>query len=124
MFTAASLEMEVVSVVAKVLKIVSSILSVKLLLLLLICVSYPVLAGTNVAISSAISMQFEVHNLLVKKMPVLCKSIVITVRLPLRFGCHYCEFCLTVCSQVKFIRTPLAIVKVISNNGFKIILTS
>ena len=57
--------------------------SVKLLLLLLICVSYPVLAGTNVAIGSAIGMQFQVHNLLVKKMPVLCKSIIITVRLPL-----------------------------------------
>ena len=70
--------MEVVSVAAKVLNI-----SVKLLLLLLICVSYPVLAGTNVAIGSAIGMQFQVHNLLMKKMPVLCKSIVITVRLPL-----------------------------------------
>ena len=46
---------------------------------MLICVSYPVLAGTNVAIGSAIGMQFQVHNLLVKKMPVLCKSVVITV---------------------------------------------
>ena len=83
MFTAASLEMEVVSVVAKAGAEDCKFNSVKLLLLLLICVSYPVLAGTNVAISSAISMQFQVHNLLVKKMPVLCKSIIITVRLPL-----------------------------------------
>ena len=83
MFTAASLEMEVVSVVAKVLPEHCKFNSVKLLLLLLICVSYPVLGGTNVAIGSAIGMQFQVHNLLMKKMPVLCKSIVITVRLPL-----------------------------------------
>ena len=77
-----------------------------LLLLLLICVSYPVLAGTNVAIGLAIGMQFQVHNLLVKKMPVLCKSVVITVRLPLLLILSYSM----IASKV---RTPLAIIKVI-----------
>ena len=45
------------------------------------CISLiqPVLAGTNVAIGSAIGMQFKIHNLLAKKIPMLCKSVIITV---------------------------------------------
>ena len=85
-----------------------------LLLLLLICVSYPVLAGTNVAIGLAIGMQFQVHNLLVKKIPVLCKSVIITVRLPL----------LSYSMIASKVRTPLTIIKVISNNRIKMMLTS
>ena len=85
-----------------------------MLLLLLICVSYPVLAGTNMAIGLAIGMQFQVHNLLVKKMPVLCKSVIITVWLPL----------LSYSMIASKVRTPLTIIKVISNNILKMILTS
>ena len=88
-----------------------------MLLLLLICVSYPVLAGTNVAIGLAIGMQFQVHNLLMKKIPVLSKSVVITVRLPLLLILSYSMIASKVC-------TPLAIIKVISNNKFKMMLTS
>ena len=83
-----------------------------MLLLLLICVSYPVLAGTNMAIGLAIGMQFQVHNLLVKKMPVLCKSVITTVWLPL----------LSYSMIASKVRTPLTIIKVISNNILKMIL--
>ena len=64
------------------------------------------------AIGLAIGMQFQVHNLLVKKMPMLCKSVIITVWLPL----------LSYSMIASKVRTPLTIIKVISNNILKMIL--
>ena len=52
-------------------------------------------------IGSAIGMQFQVHNLLAKKMPMLCKSVVITVRLPLLLILSYSM-------MASKVRTPLA----------------